>query len=376
MKCLLIGGAGFIGSHIVDALVERGHEVRIFDLPNVSTENLTKSIESVELIKGNFQNENDISAALTDMDVVVHLVCSTVPGPSNENPIYDVETNVVGTLNLLKKSVEKNIKKIIFASSGGTVYGLPQVLPISELHPTNPICSYGITKLTIENYLALYKHLYGLDYTVLRIGNPYGERQRINNIQGAVAVFLGKALTGDTITIWGNGSVARDYFYVGDLVSAFVKVIESEVPSSVYNIAGGRSYSLNDVLSIIGQVSGQVLKVRFSPARDLDVSDNCLDIKRARDELEWHPEISLGEGVEKFCSWLKSEGNLFLDKSQPVRLEGERLMNTKAKFNSVENVPVFSDIQNSSAHEAKENPSSLRQYDETPDRVPINPEPE
>jgi len=160
MHCLVLGGAGFIGSHIVDALVARDHRVRVFDLPNVSTQNLKQCIDSVEIMGGDFNNVNDISVALESVDVVVHLACTTLPGPSNENPTYDVQSNVVGTINLVEKSIQKGVRKIVFASSGGTVYGIPQSLPIPETHRTNPRCSYGITKLTIEKYLSLFHYLY------------------------------------------------------------------------------------------------------------------------------------------------------------------------------------------------------------------------
>ena len=243
MNCLVLGGAGFIGSNIVAGLVGRGHKVRVLDLPNIDLHNLMECANSIEVMAGNFTNIHDISAALKGIDVVVHLVCSTMPGPSNENPIYDVETNVLGTLNLLEAALQERVKRIIFASSGGTVYGIPEKLPIPETHPTNPICSYGITKLTIERYLALFSHLYDLDYTVLRLGNAYGKGQRTDNVQGAVAVFLGKTLADQIITVWGNGSVVRDYLYIDDLVAAFLKVIESKTMSRIYNIAGGHKYS-------------------------------------------------------------------------------------------------------------------------------------
>ena len=305
MHCLVLGGAGFIGSHIVDALVARGHRVRIFDLPNISTLNLKQSIESVEVLGGDFNNVNDISLALEDVDVVVHLVGTTLPGPSNENPAYDVESNVIGTLNLLKQAVARGVKKIIFSSSGGTVYGIPRSVPIPETHGTNPVCSYGITKLAIEKYLALFHHLHNLDYTILRLANPYGERQRIDNVQGAVAVFLGKTLLRQPITIWGDGSVARDYFYISDLVDAFLTVIESDPPSRIYNIAGGRARSLNDILSVIREVTGLQPVVRYTPARRLDVPVNCLDIQLAKKELGWQPEISWEEGIARTWEWLK-----------------------------------------------------------------------
>jgi UDP-glucose 4-epimerase len=307
MHCLVLGGAGFMGSHIVDALVARGHRVRIFDLPNISTHNLKQSMDAVEILGGDFNNVNDISHALEEVDVVVHLVCTTLPGPSNENPAYDVESNVIGTLNLLKQAVEKRVKKIIFASSGGTVYGIPRCVPIPEIHETNPVCSYGITKLAIEKYLALFHHLHNLDYTVLRLANPYGERQRIDSVQGAVAVFLGETLLRQPITIWGDGSAARDYFYISDLVDAFMTVIESDPPSKIYNIAAGRARSLNDILSVIRDVTGLQPEVRYTPGRRLDVPVNCLDIQLAKKELGWQPEISWEEGIARTWAWLKKQ---------------------------------------------------------------------
>jgi len=310
LHCLVLGGAGFIGSHIVDALIARDHRVRIFDLPRINTLNLKQSMDSVEILSGDFNNVNDILSALEDIDVVVHLVCTTLPGPSNENPAYDVESNVIGTLNLLKQAVAKGVKKIIFPSSGGTVYGIPQSVPIPETHATNPICSYGVTKLAIEKYLALFHHLYGLDYTILRLANPYGERQRINSVQGAVTVFLGKTLSRHPITIWGDGSVARDYFYISDLVSAFMAAIESDSPSKIYNISGGLPYSLNDILSVIRKVTGMQPEVRYTQGRRLDVPVNCLDIHLAKKELGWQPKISLEEGIARTWEWI----NLLEDK--------------------------------------------------------------
>lgn len=304
MNCLILGGAGFIGSHLVDTLVSRGHCVRVFDLPNVSTQNLQQSLGSIEIINGDFENISDVSPTLNDMDVVVHLVSTTMPAPSNLNPVYDVETNVIGTIKMLDEAVKKGVKKIIFASSGGTIYGIPQSLPIPETHPTNPICSHGIGKLVIEKYLALYHHLYNLDYTVLRFGNPYGPRQRTKGVQGAIAVFLGHMLADEPITIWGDGTVARDFFYIEDLVSALVRVIESGSGSKVYNIANGKSESLKNILSVIQDVTGKIPKVNYQPPRKLDVPVSCLDISKAVKELDWSPRTGLKEGIAKTWEWL------------------------------------------------------------------------
>jgi len=306
MNYLVLGGAGFIGSHVVDALTSKGHSVRVFDLPNVSCRNLETSLHLVELINGDFTNISEVSPALDEIDTVIHLVSTTLPETSMKNPAYDVETNVIGTLNILNEVVKKGIKKIIFPSSGGTVYGIPEICPIPESHATNPICSHGINKLAIEKYLALYNYLYGLDYCILRFGNPYGPRQRIDYVQGAIAVFLGRLLKNEPIIIWGDGSVSRDYFFISDLVSSVVAVSNNQTRSKVYNIASGYSISLNEILSVIREVTGKNPAVHYNSPRKFDVPVNCLDISKAQDELNWSPQVSLHEGIERTWKWLLS----------------------------------------------------------------------
>ncbi len=306
MRFLVLGGAGFLGSHITDALVARRHEVRVFDLPKVSTQNLSQCLNLIELLGGDFNNAIDLSRALENVDVIVHLIGTTLPEPSNDNPAYDVDTNVIATLKLLDLAAKNGVKKIIFASSGGTVYGIPQSLPISESHPTNPICSYGITKLTIEKYLALYRRLHDLDYAILRLGNPFGERQRTANVQGAVAVFLGKVYQNKPITVWGDGSAARDFFYISDLVDAFMRVIETDTKTNIFNIASGQAHSINEILSILREVTGRHITVTYTQGRKFDVPANCLDISRAKQELGWKPQVSLREGIGRTWDWLNS----------------------------------------------------------------------
>ncbi len=308
MNCLVLGGAGFIGSHLVDALAGRGHRVRVFDLPNISAENLHRSLPSIEVLGGDFENRRAVAEALEGMETVVHLVSTTLPGPSNENPGYDVETNVIGSIHLLEEAVRQGVRKVVFASSGGTVYGIPETLPIPESHGTNPICSYGITKLAVEKYLTLFHHLHGLRHTVLRLGNPYGERQRTSGVQGAVAVFLGRTLQNEEITIWGDGTVARDYFHVSDLTRALLLAVEKDLPSPVYNVGSGTATSLLEILETIGAVTGRRPEVRFTPARKLDTPLNCLDIRKIRTEAGWVPTVSLREGIARTWEWMQSKG--------------------------------------------------------------------
>ena len=305
MIFLILGGAGFIGSHIVDALLVRGHKVRVFDRPNVDTRNLTETLSRIEVVGGDFLNESDISSALEGIDVVVHLISTTLPKSSNENPAYDVESNVIGTLTLLRLAVQHGVKKIIFLSSAGTVYGASAICPISEVAETDPICSYGITKLAIEKYLHLFSYLHGLDYVVLRASNPFGARQNPNSGQGAVVAFLWRLLRDETILIWGDGKVTRDYFYISDLVSAVLLAIERKTVSKIFNVGSGIPCNLNELLVTMQSVTGRAPKVQYTPARKLDVPINFLDISRGRSELLWEPTISLEDGIARTWEWVR-----------------------------------------------------------------------
>lgn len=177
-------------------------------------------------------------------------------------------------------------------------------MPIPESHPTNPLCSYGITKLSIEKYLDLFNHLYGLNYTVLRIANPYGERQRLQASQGAVAVFLGKILRGEPIDIWGDGSIVRDYIYISDVIDALMASLK-ETEEHIFNIGSGHGHSLNEILDVIERVTGRSSIRQYLPARSFDVPESVLSIEKARKILGWEPKIDFDTGVHKFTCWLK-----------------------------------------------------------------------
>jgi UDP-glucose 4-epimerase len=243
--------------------------------------------------------------ALIGCDVCYHLVSTTLPQSSNADPVFDIETNVAGTVRLLNHAVRLGVKKVVFVSSGGTVYGIPRSVPISEDHPTNPICSYGITKLAIEKYLHLYLALHGLEYTVLRLANPFGERQRIQASQGAVAVFMGKVLRGEKIEIWGDGSVVRDYVYIGDAVEAMVKAAGYRGDERVFNIGSGKGVSLNEILEGLEAVTGQKADRRYTAARAFDVPVSVLAVARARAALGWTPTTPFTEGLRKMMAWMR-----------------------------------------------------------------------
>jgi UDP-glucose 4-epimerase len=304
MKCLMLGGAGFIGSHVVEALLARGHAVRVFDRPDRHLAAEIPFRDAVEWSEGDFVNPSDVEPAVAGCDVVFHFVSTTLPKTSNDNPAYDIETNVIRTVSLLNLCLRHAVRKVIFISSGGTVYGVPGCLPIAETHPTDPICAHGIGKLAIEKYLHLYRVLHGLEYCVLRVANPYGERQRIASAQGAVSVFLDRALRGVPIEIWGDGSVVRDYVYVGDVARAFVAALDYEGDERVINIGSGEGRSLNDIVSVIEATVGNPVTVNRLAGRPFDVPANVLDISLARARLRWRPEVPFAEGIARTASWL------------------------------------------------------------------------
>lgn len=286
-SCLVLGGKGFIGSHLVEGLQKAGHRVSVFDRPQ------------------EFLDPADLARALPGHEVLFHLISTTVPQDSNDDPAGDIQANIAGTARLLELCRAHAPRRIVFISSGGTVYGVPRATPIPETHSTEPICSYGIGKLAIEKYLHLNQVLHGLDYRILRVANAYGERQRTDRAQGAVAAFLERALRGDKISIWGDGSVVRDYVYVGDIVQAFLRVLDYAGERRIFNIGSGAGTSLNELVRQIGALAGRAPAVEHTPARRFDVPANVLDISLARRELGWQPRTPFADGLRRTYEWMR-----------------------------------------------------------------------
>jgi len=188
---------------------------------------------------------------------------------------------------------------VLFPSSGGTVYGIPQYTPITEEHPTNPISSYGITKLAIEKYLALFHRLYGLDYGILRISNAYGERQPLKNAQGLIPTIIHQALTRQPLHIWGDGSVVRDYVHASDIAKAFLKVLDYKGEAKIFNISSGTGYTVNQVIEMVQALMAGYPEVVYDPADAYDVPVNILDNSRAKQMLDWSPTVQLEEGLRR-----------------------------------------------------------------------------
>jgi UDP-glucose 4-epimerase len=307
MKCVIFGGGGFIGSAIADRLLCDEHILRIFERPRVIPYRVFQANERVEWLTGDMLSTHDVSSAIEGAEVVLHLVSFTLPKSSNDDLIYDVQTNLVSTLQLLNAMVAQKVNKIIFISSGGTVYGIPKYLPIDEQHPTDPLVSYGITKLIIEKYLLMFQHLHGIKATILRVANPFGPRQRVETAQGAVTVFLHRALHGQPVEIWGDGSITRDYIYINDVADAFAKAVDYSGPHSVFNISSGTGTSLNELVDIISNVLDTSIACHYLEGRPFDVPTSILSNKLARDEFGWSPQVPLRDGIARTTKWMTDE---------------------------------------------------------------------
>lgn len=302
MRALVIGGNGFIGSSLVEALRARGDAVTVLDrfAPRVD-----RDWSGVRYETGDLANIDVLAGLLDGIDQVFHLASSTVPSTADAEPARDVADNLLGTLGVLDAMRMHGVRRICYFSSGGTVYGNPCQVPVPEDHPLQPISSYGIVKVAIEHYLTMFQRQGWLDPVIIRPSNPYGPGQSLGGVQGAVAVFLGKALRGEAIQIWGDGEVVRDYIFIEDLISLVLRVADSSQTGS-FNAGSGLGVSLNQLCATIRDVTGLALPAEYRPGRAFDVRAVVLDVARARRELDWQPLVGLREGLHR--TWSAASG--------------------------------------------------------------------
>ena len=299
MRVLVLGGCGFIGSHLVDDLMMAGHKVRVLDR---SQELFRPPLAGVDYRLGDFSDAPFLAEALEGIEVVYHLISTTVPSTSNLDPINDIQSNLINTVRLLQLMAQKNIRRIVYLSSGGTVYGIPETSPIPESHPLRPICSYGVVKVAVENYLKMFQQLHGLEYVALRASNPYGERQGHLGVQGVIGTFMRKIIADEPIEIWGDGEVVRDFIYVGDLTRLCVISGEHTVVG-VYNAGSGIGYSINEIVNTLERVTGKILRPRHKASRGYDVPSVVLDVSRAQQVFGWQPENNWESMITSTWKW-------------------------------------------------------------------------
>ncbi len=297
----MIGGNGFIGSHLVDKLLQKGHAVRVLDR---SMERFRAPLSGVDYRIGNISDPFSLDEAFEGVDILYHLASSSVPSTSVISPTADASQNLIPTIALLEEIVKSSVKRIVFLSSGGSVYGNPSTLPIPETHPLMPISSYGIVKMAIEKYLFMYQELHGLKPVILRPSNAYGPRQNPDGVQGVVSSILKKAFLNETIRIWGDGSIIRDYVYVEDLVECcYLAGISDQC--GVFNVGSSVGFSITQLIDLISRLLEKKLPVVYEPERRFDPHSVVLDIKLAKKALNWSPQVSLEEGVRRHSEWLR-----------------------------------------------------------------------
>ncbi|WP_103174553.1 NAD-dependent epimerase/dehydratase family protein [Paracoccus sp. SY] len=303
MKVLVIGGCGFIGSHVVDNLLKSGHTVRVLDrMP----ERFRGALPQVEYVMGDLSDSAQTYEAINGMDGVIHLASATVPATSNLDPEADIRKNLIATVRLLEAMRMAGVRQLIYLSSGGTVYGVPRTDPVAEQHPLNPISSYGIVKVAIEKYLYMEHRMHGLRHVILRASNPYGPRQGHTGVQGIIGTYLWRLSRGETIEVWGDGSVVRDFIHVRDMAALCVKALESDT-CGCFNAGSGEGASVLDIVRCISQAVGRDIQPVFKPGRAFDVPRVVLDISKARQNFNWAPQIALRDGVADAWNWVQAQ---------------------------------------------------------------------
>jgi UDP-glucose 4-epimerase len=301
---LVTGGTGFVGSALVRSLYGAKTPVRVVSL----RDDTAAHIPGVEYAAADLCEMEAGSPVFKSIDTIVHLASTTIPSTSMADPGLDARTNIEMALRLLEAARQRGIPNFVFASSGGTVYGDPASVPVRESDPTEPRSPYGIVKLAVEKYVGFYSRIHGLRGISLRISNPYGYGQFFGAPIGVIARLLHHAYENTTFAVWGDGSVVRDYFHIDDLLRAFhVTIANRGMPAGVYNVGAGQGTSLNQLIALVERVTSRQLKVRYEPARDVDVRAVWLDIQKFTKATGWTPEIELQDGVRRLWEELQDQ---------------------------------------------------------------------
>jgi UDP-glucose 4-epimerase len=304
MKVLLTGGAGFIGSNITDMLIETGYEVIIVD--DLSTGREKNISNKARFYNLDIQNERLGSVFEKERpDFVSHQAAQVDVRRSVSDPVFDAKVNVLGAINVLQNCIKYGVKKIVFASSGGAIYGEQDIFPAPETHPLKPISPYGITKLVTEHYLNYYKTVFNLDYVALRYANVYGPRQDPFGEAGVVAIFIQKMLNGEQPVINGDGGQTRDFVYVGDVARANIKALQEDIPNGPINIGTGIETSINEIFDHLRNIINPSVKKQFALPKQGEQRRSVIDASKAKEILKWGPEVSIKEGLKRTYEYFK-----------------------------------------------------------------------
>ncbi len=303
-KILVTGGAGFIGSHVVDLFLAQGYEVVVLD--DLSGGRMANLDPRAKLYQIDIRSpEVRTVLAAERPDFVSHHAAQAEVRRSVAQPLFDASVNVLGSLNLLECAREFDVKHFVYVSSGGAVYGEPGQLPCTEEHPVNPICPYGASKHTVEHYLYMYCANYGLKYTVLRYANVFGPRQNPEGEAGVVAIFSGRMLADEPVIVTGDGEQTRDFVYVGDCAYANYLAVTVDHEPGIYNIGWGRPTSINEIFFALAKRTGYARPIRHGPAKLGETRHIYLDATKAGRELGWTPTLTLEEGLDRTVAYFK-----------------------------------------------------------------------
>lgn len=308
MRVLVTGGAGFIGSHVAEYLLGRGHEVAVLD--DLSTGKRHNVPEGAGFHEKDIRSGRDLAGVFGAFrpEVLCHQAAQMDVRRSVREPDFDAEVNVLGTLGLLQNCVEHDVRRVVFASTGGAVYGEQEAFPATEDHPQYPLSPYGVSKLAGERYLHFYSAQYGLTYAALRYANVYGPRQDPHGEAGVVAIFSGNLAGDRPSTINGTGGQTRDYVYVEDVARANVMAVEGDAPDGAYNVGTGVETSVTELYERLQRISGKDLPPERGPSKPGEQLRSCVDFSKAEQYLGWHPRVDLDEGLEKTLRFFSTDG--------------------------------------------------------------------
>lgn len=309
MNSIILGAAGFIGTNLaLELSKDENNRITLADRDGKKLDRLARMCQGrVELIKTDIIKDPDLDGILGGQDMVYHLVSTTVPATSNRKIPEEISNNVEMMSKLLESCTRCHVGRVIFLSSGGTVYGVKNKCPLREEMETCPINSYGVQKVMNEKLLYLYHYIHGLDYRIIRLANPYGPYQNPDGVQGAVAVFLNKALGGEPVTVYGDGSVIRDYIYIEDAVRAIVNIAHGQGEERVFNVGSGQGVSIRQLLTALEHTLGIRFRVEYMPKRAVDVPVNFLDVSRYEHTFGRIVAISLEEGLQKTLDFMRKD---------------------------------------------------------------------